>query len=276
MTRRLSQTQLKWIAVAFMTLDHIGAYCGEIPAVGMWYDLLRILGRIAAPIFLYCMVESARHTRSRWKLLGRLALWHTAIALVFTLVNAVLFLPLGNYALGIPEMLMTFFYQTVLIMLCDAFCAAWRERNGALARKTGAVCAGLAALFFVQPLLADALYALTQNHMAVDLFRALVPQPFVVMYTPLFLLMGLAWYYIPDRRAQIGIFLAFNVLCIVGVQLGVTRMIDFFNPTQRWMFLAVPFLLLYSGERGRGGKRFFYWYYPLHILALAAIELFAA
>ncbi len=38
-----------------------------------------------------------------------------------------------------------------------------------------------------------------------------------------------------------------------------------------WVLLAVPLMLLYSGERGKGSKWFFYCFYPLHFLALAAV-----
>ena len=69
---------------------------------------------------------------------------------------------------------------------------------------------------------------------------------------------------------------AFTLLCAAGTALGVTRMTGFFNETQRWMFLALPFLLCYDGTRGRGMGRFFYLYYPLHILALAAMAACAA
>lgn len=38
-----------------------------------------------------------------------------------------------------------------------------------------------------------------------------------------------------------------------------------------WTLLAVPFLLLYNGERGKGSKWFFYVFYPAHFLAFAAL-----
>lgn len=273
MKRTLSQTQLKWIAVVFMTIDHIGVYCRAVPVIGDHYDIFRLLGRIAAPVFLYCMIESLRYTRSRWKLLGRLALWNAAGAVVFAAANGLVFLPYGHYALGIPGILMTFFYMTVLVMLSDSFLAAWREKSVRRFLRAGLVCAGLAALYVVQPALVAGTLTLTGSYEAQDLIRALVPQPFAVDYTPVFLLLGLAWYYVRDRRAQIGIYLGFCVLCTAGVALDVSSMIDFFNPVQRWMFLAAPLLACYSGERGKGSRHFFYIYYPLHILALSAIEL---
>ena len=276
MTRKLTQTQLKWVAVLFMTVDHIGVYCRMLPAIAPWYELFRILGRIAAPIFLYCMVESVRHTRSRRRLLARLALWNAVTVAVFTAANLLVFLPQGISARSIPGMLMTFLYLTALIMLTDGVAAALRARNARRMLRFGAICAALAALFSVQPHLADGIFALTGSAAAADLFRALVPHPFAVAYTPLFLLLGLAWYYLRDRRAQIAIFLGFNALCIAGVAMEFTRMTGFFNPAQRWMFLAVPFLLLYNGERGRKTGVFFYLYYPLHILALSALGLLPA
>lgn len=38
-----------------------------------------------------------------------------------------------------------------------------------------------------------------------------------------------------------------------------------------WVLLAVPPILLYNGERGRGSKWFFYVFYPAHFLVFAAL-----
>ena len=42
----------------------------------------------------------------------------------------------------------------------------------------------------------------------------------------------------------------------------------FLNSLQLNMALALPFMALYNGQRGRPVKWFFYWYYPLHRTAL--------
>ena len=59
---------LKILALVFMFLDHAGKMCfPDIPE-------MRILGRIAFPLYCWCLVVGAQHTRSFPKYLGRIAL----------------------------------------------------------------------------------------------------------------------------------------------------------------------------------------------------------
>lgn len=49
---------LKWLALIFMIIDHVGVrFCGSMPE-------MRILGRIAFPLYCWCIVVGACHTRS--------------------------------------------------------------------------------------------------------------------------------------------------------------------------------------------------------------------
>lgn len=63
---QLTGNQLKIIAMAAMTLDHVGLLL--FPQV----PILRILGRLAMPIYAYMIAEGCRYTRSRKKYLLRL------------------------------------------------------------------------------------------------------------------------------------------------------------------------------------------------------------
>lgn len=69
--KKLSSFILKIIAIITMLLDHIYTYIGgtgiDIP---IWFGYL---GKIAAPIFFYLIVEGFFHTRNRKKYLFRLA-----------------------------------------------------------------------------------------------------------------------------------------------------------------------------------------------------------
>ena len=55
----LTSNQLKILAMITMTVDHIGAYL--LPQ----YDILRMIGRLAFPIYAYLIAEGCAHTRDR-------------------------------------------------------------------------------------------------------------------------------------------------------------------------------------------------------------------
>ena len=97
--------QLKLMAVISMTLDHIGAML--LPDV----VLLRILGRLALPIFAYMIAEGCRHTRSRGRYLGRIA----ALAAV---CQTVYFVSMGSVYMSI---LVTFSLSIMLICVIENF-----------------------------------------------------------------------------------------------------------------------------------------------------------
>ena len=67
MQKGLTGNQLKLLAVVVMTIDHIGAIL--YPQV-LW---LRIIGRLAYPIFAYMIAEGCTHTRSLPRYLGTMA-----------------------------------------------------------------------------------------------------------------------------------------------------------------------------------------------------------
>lgn len=80
MKKTLNGAQLKWIALITMFLDHLGAIviqqkCFELgldvlhfnqhePWIVLYWGL-RLIGRVAFPIFVYLLVEGFKHTRNR-------------------------------------------------------------------------------------------------------------------------------------------------------------------------------------------------------------------
>ena len=67
MRTRFTSNQLKLLALVTMTVDHIGVQL--FPGV-LW---LRIVGRLAFPIYAYMIAEGCAHTRNRKKYLLQLA-----------------------------------------------------------------------------------------------------------------------------------------------------------------------------------------------------------
>lgn len=70
----LNNTQIKYIAVSSMTIDHTAIILQHhIP--DNTYEIMRNIGRIAYPIFIYMLVEGFFKTHDRKKYLTRLALF---------------------------------------------------------------------------------------------------------------------------------------------------------------------------------------------------------
>ncbi len=80
---------LKWLALLFMTIDHIAYYFYSFLPPDV-YIFMRCLGRLAFPIFAYYLVTGFNHTRDPFRYLIRMACWATvthfglAAASVFT------------------------------------------------------------------------------------------------------------------------------------------------------------------------------------------------
>lgn len=100
----LTGNQLKIIAMIAMTCDHAG-----LQLLPNW-GLLRIIGRLALPIYAYMIAEGCRHTHDRKRYLLRLA----ALALV---CQAVYFVAMGSL------------YQCILVTFTLSICLIYAVDN---------------------------------------------------------------------------------------------------------------------------------------------------
>ena len=100
----LTGNQLKFIAMLTMTCDHVGLQL--FPGL----PILRILGRLALPVYAYMIAEGCRYTRDRRKYLLRLS----SLAL---LCQVVYFFAMGSLYMCI---LVTFSLSVCLIMAWES------------------------------------------------------------------------------------------------------------------------------------------------------------
>ena len=82
----LSGNQLKLIALITMTLDHIGVHL--LPQ----FPILRIIGRLAMPIYAFLIAEGCRYTKNKFKYLGLMALLATGMQVVYYFVMEALYM----------------------------------------------------------------------------------------------------------------------------------------------------------------------------------------
>jgi len=102
-TLSLNGNQLKLIALIAMTFDHIGV---SLFPHTIW---LRVVGRLALPIFAYMIAEGCRYTRSRKRYL-------MSLLAVAALCQAVYFVTMGSLYMCI---MVTFSLSVALIYLWD-------------------------------------------------------------------------------------------------------------------------------------------------------------
>src|SRR5699024_1173232 len=69
-SRGLSGTALKLVALVCMVLDHIHYFFAFTGAVPVWFSMA---GRLAAPLFTFCLAEGFAHTHSRRRYFLRVA-----------------------------------------------------------------------------------------------------------------------------------------------------------------------------------------------------------
>lgn len=261
--RGLSSYQIKLVALFFMTIDHLGAYGFSVSILGKCYSVFRVLGRIAAPLFLFTLTESIRKTSNQCKLLLRLYVAAILVGITTTFMNYFFGNSLGEYAQD--NIIFTYFYTAIYCIFIE------KIKSNVLScrwRKALLLIALLLAISAFPHFLSTAFLQLhVKSKFLQDLFYSFVCSPLKVQYTPLFCIMGVTMYFLKASYAKAIVFILFSML---SYNLRFSRYFqesifsDFFGYPQYWMALAAPFMLLYNGSRGKESKWLFYIYYPVH------------
>ena len=81
----MSTTVLKVIAIISMLIDHLGA-SGIVPVGTPWYTVCRVIGRLAFPLFCFCVAEGLKHSKNRKKYILRLFIFALISEIPFDLM----------------------------------------------------------------------------------------------------------------------------------------------------------------------------------------------
>ena len=267
----LDGTQLKTIALVLMVLDHIHYFFEFTGWVPIWFSML---GRLSAPLFLFCTVEGFAHTHDRKRYVLRIWAIGTAMAaLEFFMIYA------GAFRRGDG-----FYPQNAIFQDLVLLCVIWQGidwlREKKIAKGAAAIAAVLCWPYMVMAFLL--LFPQVQDMpiaSAVVAFLMTSPLP---MWTAItdgswgFLLGGVLLYALRGHRpVQLGVW-ALNALLwdLVLPFAMVHAQADFvwtqmFTDYYEWFGVAAAVLMgLYNGRRGSGHKQLFYWFYPAHIYLL--------
>ena len=265
----LSGFQLKYIALIAMVFDHIHYffdYTGKIP---IWFTMI---GRLAAPLFLFTVIEGFIHTRNRKKYFLKIYVLAILMGLIqFGFYNFLhpLVRPDGFF----PKNMMLSSFAILLVALQGI---AWIQEKKYLK--------GIPTLLFplMLPWLMLLLYLSGQDKPIFTLFINLLNYTVLPTHTSIsdggtwLLLTGIAMYLChKNLKKEV---LAFVTVSLVWVLMGIVLSRPSFQDLMfryiEWMeIFAAPLMLCYNGQRGNGSKYLFYVFYPTHIYLLYALSV---
>ena len=265
----LSGFQLKYIALIAMVFDHIHYffdYTGKIP---IWFAMI---GRLAAPLFLFSVIEGFIHTRNRKKYFLKIYVLAILMGLIqFGFYNFLhpLVRPDGFF----PKNMMLSSFAILLVALQGI---AWIQEKKYLK--------GIPTLLFplMLPWLMLLLYLSGQDKPIFTLFINLLNYTVLPTHTSIsdggtwLLLTGIAMYLChKNLKKEVLAFVTVSLVwALIAIVLSRPSFHDLMFRYIEWMeIFAAPLMLCYNGQRGKGSKYLFYVFYPTHIYLLYALSV---
>ena len=240
----MSALILKLIAAASMLADHTGLML--FPDI----EMLRIVGRLAFPIYAFFIAEGFRYTRNRHRYFLRIFLLGAACQLVYTIAEK-------DFYIGV---LLTFSLSIIVMAFVDKVKKAIRGEEN-----------------IFETLLAQ----VSKNK---------PPKAFVIMFASAASVFVIALVYMLCKVVEVdygfwGVMLpVFTSLFgeryqrLASFSLGLILMCIFISPgftNQYYSLVTIPLLCAYNGEPGKPRmKYFFYIFYPAHLALIYLISLF--
>lgn len=277
---------LKIIALATMTIDHIGWLLSSLIGYNFWLVIVcRVIGRIALPLFCFMIAEGVIHTKKPGNYFLRLGIMATAVAGA---------LAVAVYGLGLQDM----WYEGNIFMdlLLGALAVYALRRKEWYFKILAIIPLGISILAFI------VMGMEVSNNMLIHWF------PFFLRPQYQFLSVGLVILYyvahifkdifikqysqnsgIPEESLK-GTFTEQFAYNLIALGVTVFMILGYFVLTfiipeeyvywnvsiQNAALIAGAFILLYNGKRGYNAKWFqygSYLYYPVHLLVIFGIGM---
>ncbi|HAM79251.1 TraX family protein [Ornithinibacillus bavariensis] len=258
----MTTTNLKIIGLIAMLVDHIGQFIPNTPEWFQW------IGRLAAPIFIYGVVEGYHHTKDRKKYIKRIYIFSFIMSILILIIN-------NTFNHNGTEISNNFFAPLYIILIVISLLNSKKYKYLILWQ----IIAFILSVFFAQTLSnLDVLGSARVIYLAVgSIFGSIL----FVEGGPLFVLLGLLFHFTRNKMGKTVIMYSlFSLLCYVAYE----KIGDSYNflytymapfASYQWMMLsALPLILLHNGKKGFGLKYFFYIFYPVHIIVLYLIGVY--
>ena len=239
----LSGNMLKMIAALSMLIDHIGVVL--FPHI----TILRVIGRIAFPVFAFMIAEGCAYTKNRLQYFLTVFLLGAGCQIVYYLNN-------GQTRLG---SLISFSLGILVVYALQYL------KNTIYAAESSALNRCAASVVFLSTV---ACVYFLNKYFRIDygFWGCMAPAFASVFKTPRTKTLALQTVWERLDRHALHVFMF--CLCLIFVSCAS-------GGKQWYSLLSVPFLLVYSGKRGKlNMKYFFYTFYPAHLIILYCISYF--
>ncbi|AOA01538.1 MULTISPECIES: TraX family protein [Carnobacterium] len=246
----LTGFQLKVLGLVLMVFDHIAEFFLEM-GVPFWFHWL---GRLVAPIFLFTSSEGYIHTRNKKKYLFRLLVGFWIMSIGNYVVNRYVAEGIGIF----NNIFGTIFLGVLYMYLIDLFKAAWQKKQvlsvlGAIILMVLPIAAGFLIMWLPEV-----------NFLAFNILFLFVPTVLTTEGGFLLVVLAVLFYLFHGKKS-----LQVAALLIISALSYFSAGGNPFTENYQWMMgLASIPIILYNGEKGRGMRNFFYYFYPAHIYVL--------
>lgn len=255
----LSGFALKYLALALMVFDHIHYFFGFTGVIPVWFSML---GRLSAPLFLFCVVEGFIHTHDRKRYFLRLyaiAIGMGILQFCFYIIPAMQ-RPDGFF----PQNAV---FQSFVILLVILQGIDWCAHKQ-FVKGIAAIVIPTILPFVVAPLVMN----VPQTGFWINLlhFSVLPVHSWIMDGGTIYIFTGVLLYLLRNHRKLQAAAVAAVYLLYYGALMFVLipslTFTQLFTEAFEWMgAFSVIFMLMYNGTRGNGSKRLFYWFYPAHV-----------
>ncbi|WP_088106128.1 TraX family protein [Halalkalibacter urbisdiaboli] len=267
----MTNTKLKIIALVTMFIDHFGHFIPDTPE---WF---RWIGRIAAPIFIYCVVIGYKNTSNRKKYLVRLGVAAVGMSFLNLIINLRIHYLLQKGKISssdFPYLEFNFFSTLFLIALLIILLEKKKIK--------------FLIWFFCWQFVSISLFPFMEINgylpEPISLFTIQISGNLLVVEGGVLMIsLGIFLYFSRGDKWKTAI--GYSLYCLTLFYLvrrwgwrpdGILPHLFGFADYQWMMIFALPLMLLYNGKKGIGLKYFFYLFYPLHIVILFFIGFLLA
>jgi hypothetical protein len=253
----IAGTDVKIIGIILMTIDHVYQMFTAQGAPG-WLDWF---GRPVATIFMFLCAEGFFYTRDKKRYMLQLLGGSLFMSAMNQILSAAM--PMEHIVL-INNIFGTLFMAAYYMWMIDCIRGGFKEKSPA---KILSAIGGMILPFIIS--LVMLLAVQSENRIAVTVLF-FIPNPVFVEGGFALVFMGAAFYMLRKYRlAQAALVLAISALIWYSSKDSPVS-----GNFQWLMIFAIIPMFLYNGKRGRGGKYFFYVFYPAHIYLLYCIAWF--